>query len=157
LRHFKAFRQAFIDSKSHTSLGLGHHFLDDLRVHLDGAHLGRQLRRDRVLDPAPNQRTVTRCLAAFRATFPEFADIEMATAWAGIIEVTPDELPVFGPLPGIDGLVVATGFSGHGFGMGPITGRLMAEVIADGKASLDIGDFRFARFAEAAGGAARAV
>jgi glycine/D-amino acid oxidase-like deaminating enzyme len=64
---------------------------------------------------------------------------------------------VFGPLPGIEGLVAATGFSGHGFGMGPITGRLMAEVIADGKASLDIGDFRFARFAEAAGGAVQAV
>jgi len=148
LRHFMAFRQAFKNSKRHTSLGFGRHFLDDLRVHLDGAHLGRQLRRDRVLDPAPNQRTVTHCLAAFRATFPEFANIEMTTAWAGIIEVTPDELPVFGTLPGIDGLVVATGFSGHGFGMGPITGRLMAEVIADGKASLDIGDFRFARFAK---------
>jgi len=157
LRHFMAFRQTFKNSKSHTSLGLGRHFFDDLRVHLDGAHLGRQLRRDRVLDPAPNQRTVTHCLAAFRATFPEFADIEMVTAWAGIIEVGPDELPVFGPLPGIDGLVVATGFSGHGFGMGPITGRLMAEVIADGKASLDIGDFRFTRFAAHGADAAQTV
>ncbi len=157
LRHFAVFRQAFKNSKSHTSLGLGRHFLDDLRVHLDGAHLGRQLRRDRVLDPAPNQRTIARCLTAFRATFPEFADIEMATAWAGIIEVTPDELPVFGPLPGLDGLVVATGFSGHGFGMGPITGRLMAETIAEGKPSLDIADLRFARFAEAAGGAVQGI
>jgi len=51
-RHLKAFRRAFKDSKAQTSLGLGRHFLDDLRVHLDGAHLGRQLRRDRVLDPA---------------------------------------------------------------------------------------------------------
>jgi glycine/D-amino acid oxidase-like deaminating enzyme len=147
-RHLKAFRRASKDSKAQTRLSLGRHFFDDLRVHLDGAHLGRQLRRDRVLDPAPNSRTVAHCLRAFRATFPEFRDIEMATAWAGIIEVTPDQLPVFGPLPGIDGLVVATGFSGHGFGMGPIAGRLMAEVIADGKASLDISDFHFSRFAE---------
>ena len=147
-RHLMAFRQAFRDSKIQTSLGLGRHFLDDLRVHLDGAHLGRQLRRDRVLDPAPNPRTVADCLGAFRATFPEFRDIQMATAWAGIIDVMPDELPVLGPVPGIEGLVVATGFSGHGFGVGPIAGRLMAEVIAGGKASLDIGDFRFARFAE---------
>ncbi len=147
-RHFLAFRRALKDSKAQVGLSLGRHFLDDLRVHLDGGHLGRQLRRDRVLDPAPNQRTVADCLRAFRATFPEFRNIEMASAWAGIIEVTPDELPVFGPLPGIDGLVVATGFSGHGFGMGPITGQLMAEVIADGKASLDIGDFHLSRFAE---------
>lgn len=156
-RHFMAFRRALKDSKAQVSLGLGRHFLDDLRVHLDGAHLGRQLRRDRVLDPAPNSRTVANCLRAFRATFPEFRDIDMATAWAGFIEVTPDELPVFGPLPGIDGLVVATGFSGHGFGMGPITGRLMAEVIADGKASLDIGDFHFSRFAERPTRAGQAV
>jgi glycine/D-amino acid oxidase-like deaminating enzyme len=147
-RHFMTFRRALKGSKAQVSLGLGRHFLDDLRGHLDGAHLGRQLRRDRVLDPAPNRRTVAHCLDAFRATFPEFRDIDMTTAWAGFIEVTPDELPVFGPLPGIDGLVVATGFSGHGFGLGPITGRLMAEVIADGKASLDIGDFQFSRFAE---------
>jgi glycine/D-amino acid oxidase-like deaminating enzyme len=156
-RHFKAFWPAFRNSKADTSLGLGRHFLDDLRVDLDGGHLGRQLRRDRVLDPAPNQGTAARCLDAFRATFPEFADIEVVEAWAGIIEVTPDEVPVFGPLPGIEGLVVATGFSGHGFGMGPITGRLMAEVIADGKPSLDIAELRFARFAERRAGAVQAV
>ena len=148
LRHFAAFWHAFKNSKNHASLGLGRHFLDDLRVHLDGAHLGRQLRRDRVLDPAPNRNTVANCLREFRATFPEFGDIEMATAWAGIIDVTPDELPVLGPVPGIEGLVVATGFSGHGFGIGPIAGRLMAEVIADGTPSLDIEGLRFSRFAE---------
>ncbi len=146
-RHFMAFRRTLKDSKAQAGLSLGRHFLDDLRVHLDAAHLGRQLRRDRVLDPTPNPRIAADCLRAFRATFPEFRDIEMATAWAGIIDVMPDELPVFGPAPGIDGLVVATGFSGHGFGLGPIAGRLMAEVIADGKASLDIDDFHFSRFA----------
>ena len=146
-RHFMAFWSTFKKSKAKTSLGLGRHFLDDLRVHLDDGHLAHQLRRDRVLDPAPNRNTMSRCLTAFRATFPEFRDIQMIEAWAGIIDVTPDALPAFGVLPGIEGLVVATGFSGHGFGMGPITGRLMAEVIADGKASLDIGDFHFSRFA----------
>ena len=119
--------------------------------------MGRQLRRDRVLDPAPNQRILADCLRAFRATFPEFADIEMATAWAGIIEVIPDELPVLGPVPGLDGLAIATGFSGHGFGFGPIAGRLMAETIADGKPSLDIGALRFSRFAERRGGRVQAV
>jgi len=151
-RHFMAFWNAFRHSKAQTSLGLGRHFLDDLRVHLDDGHLARQLRRDRVLDPAPNRNTMSHCLREFRATFPEFRDIQTIEAWAGIIEVTPDELPVFGALPGIDGLMVATGFSGHGFG-----GRLMAETIADGKPSLDIGDLRFARFAEAAAGAVQAV
>ena len=48
------------------------------------------------------------------------------------------------------GFVLATGFSGHGFAMGPIAGRLVAELIVDGKTSLDISGFRFSRFAEGA-------
>ncbi len=46
---------------------------------------------------------------------------------------------------------MATGFSGHGFGMGPITGQLMAEVIAEGKPSLDLAGFRFDRFGQGHG------
>jgi glycine/D-amino acid oxidase-like deaminating enzyme len=46
------------------------------------------------------------------------------------------------------GLIVATGFSGHGFAMGPIAGRLVAELVLDGTPSLDLHGFRFSRFAE---------
>jgi glycine/D-amino acid oxidase-like deaminating enzyme len=89
--------------------------------------------------------------------FPEFEDIDLATAWAGMIDVMPDEVPVFGEAPGYRGLVIATGFSGHGFGMGPITGKLMAEVIAEGKPSLDLGGFRFGRFSDRPGTAGRSA
>jgi len=64
-----------------------------------------------------------------------------------MIEVTPDALPVLGEVPGLSGLVVATGFSGHGFSMGPIAGRLTAELIAEGRTSLDLSAFRFGRYA----------
>ena len=53
--------------------------------------------------------------------------------------------------------MLATGFSGHGFAMGPIAGRLVAELIVDGKTSLDISGFRFSRFAEGAIGKPRNV
>ncbi len=62
--------------------------------------------------------------------------------------MTPDEVPVFGEAPGLENLIIATGFSGHGFGMGPITGKLMAETIAEGRPSLDLNAFRFTRFSE---------
>jgi hypothetical protein len=55
------------------------------------------------------------------------------------------------------GFILATGFSGHGFAMGPIAGRLVAELIVDGKTSLDIAPFRFSRFAEGAIGRPRNV
>ncbi len=65
--------------------------------------------------------------------------------------MTPDEVPVFGEAPGLKNLIIATGFSGHGFGMGPITGKLMAETIAEGKPSLDLTGFRFDRFGQGRG------
>jgi glycine/D-amino acid oxidase-like deaminating enzyme len=71
--------------------------------------------------------------------------------------VTPDAVPVLGAVPSPKGLIVATGFSGHGFAMGPIAGRLVAELVVDGKPSLDLHGFRFSRFAEGAIGPPRSV
>jgi glycine/D-amino acid oxidase-like deaminating enzyme len=71
----------------------------------------------------------------------------VTSAWAGHIDATPDALPIIGEA-GPSGLVVATGFTGHGFAMGPIVGRLVAELVIDGKPSLDLRPFRLSRFAE---------
>jgi glycine/D-amino acid oxidase-like deaminating enzyme len=158
LRHARAFRSAARTQGHNLDLHLGRHFFEDLWLHLDRAGaLGRQMRRDRVLAPTPSAKKVRSCLAGFRAMFPEFGDIDLATSWAGVIDVTPDEVPVFGEAPGYRGLVIATGFSGHGFGMGPIAGQLMAEVIAEGKPSFDLAGFRFDRFGQGRGAAGRAV
>ena len=60
--------------------------------------------------------------------------------------MTPDMLPTIGAVDQPSGLVLATGFSGHGFGMGPIVGRLLAELIQNGEPSLNLDAFRFSRF-----------
>jgi glycine/D-amino acid oxidase-like deaminating enzyme len=57
-------------------------------------------------------------------------------------------LPTIDALDDPRGLVLATGFSGHGFGMGPIVGRLVSELILDGEPSLDLSAFRFGRFSD---------
>jgi len=67
-------------------------------------------------------------------------------SWAGYIDMTPDMMPVLGKADGVDGLVLATGFSGHGFMLGPVAGRTVAEVVLKGQASLDIRPFRLRRF-----------
>ncbi|WP_236741673.1 FAD-dependent oxidoreductase [Brucella abortus] len=54
---------------------------------------------------------------------PAFAPAVIAQEWAGLIDTMPDIIPVISPLPGVEGLIVATGFSGHGFGIGPGAGR----------------------------------
>jgi sarcosine oxidase subunit beta len=78
---------------------------------------------------------------------PLLADAELLTEWAGLYEVTPDDQAILGHIPGVEGLVSVTGFSGHGFMHGPICGLLMAEEILDGRAhSVNIDPLRFDRF-----------
>jgi sarcosine oxidase subunit beta len=69
--------------------------------------------------------------------------------YGALYGITPDWHPILDKLPGIEGGYCAVGFSGHGFKMSPMVGKLMAELIVDGKATaLDIAPLRFARFEE---------
>ncbi|MFN8454830.1 MAG: FAD-binding oxidoreductase [Anaerolineae bacterium] len=69
--------------------------------------------------------------------------------WAGLYEVTPDNHPIYGAVPELSGYFVVTGFSGHGFMHGPVSGLLMAEIILDGRATtLDVSMLDYRRFAE---------
>jgi sarcosine oxidase, subunit beta len=81
------------------------------------------------------------------AIMPALADIAITRVWAGLIDNTPDALPVIERSPEIDGLVIAAGFSGHGFCLGPITGRLICELVTRGETTLPIEPFRRCRFA----------
>ena len=66
--------------------------------------------------------------------------------WSGTLAMTPDKVPVIGPVPGVEGYLLAAGFSGHGFCLGPIAGKLMSEMVLDGGASMDLGAFGVGRF-----------
>jgi glycine/D-amino acid oxidase-like deaminating enzyme len=74
--------------------------------------------RMRVLDPAPDRPLLDEVWPSAKAAYPQLADARPAERWAGAIDVLPDEIPALGPVPGIEGLLIATGFSGHGFGIG---------------------------------------
>jgi sarcosine oxidase subunit beta len=81
--------------------------------------------------------------------FPALRDAPLAGGWAGLVELTPDHHPLLGAVPGYDGLVIATGFSGHGVMHAPVTGTLIAELLLDGQATtLDIAPLSPLRFAE---------
>jgi glycine/D-amino acid oxidase-like deaminating enzyme len=74
--------------------------------------------------------------------------MQVAESWAGLIDVTPDAVPVIGEVAGIPGFFLATGFSGHGFGVGPGAGQLVADLVAGDTPIVDPTPFRFSRFAE---------
>jgi len=81
---------------------------------------------------------------------PALESAEVSNAWAGLYETTPDHNAVLGPPAGIEGLMLANGFSGHGLMHAPAVGRLIAEWIVDGRPSLDLHPLRLERFAERA-------
>lgn len=95
---------------------------------------------DRSLEPAVVERAIHRA--------PALADAALMRAWAGLYEMTPDQTGIVSAVPGVAGLHVIAGFSGHGFMHGPIAGRLMAEMLVRGRAvTMDAAALDLARFA----------
>ncbi len=77
---------------------------------------------------------------------PALRGVNFLRSWAGTLEMTPDKVPILGPVDSVRGYILATGFSGHGFCLGPIAGKLISELIVDGAPSLSLHEFRLARF-----------
>jgi glycine/D-amino acid oxidase-like deaminating enzyme len=102
----------------------------------------------RVLDPAPDRASLRKALGTLTSRFPAFAGARIVQEWAGLIDVTPDAIPVISKVESLAGLVVATGFSGHGFGIGPAAGRLAADLVTGSTPIVDPTEFRFSRFAD---------
>lgn len=78
---------------------------------------------------------------------PDIRGIRIAQVWGGLLDLTPDALPVIERSPDVEGLIVAAGFSGHGFCLGPITGQILADLAVFGSTELPIEPFQLARFA----------
>ncbi|MGI9525102.1 MAG: NAD(P)/FAD-dependent oxidoreductase [Hyphomicrobiaceae bacterium] len=102
--------------------------------------------RMRVVSPKPSPIVVSRIEERLPKRFPALADVKIAEAWAGMIDVTPDAVPVLGEDHRLPGLYVATGLSGHGFGIGPAVGRIMANILTDRPTGHDLSRFRVGRF-----------
>lgn len=77
---------------------------------------------------------------------PAFAEAGLAASWTGVYDVTPDWNPVLGALPGVDGIDIAYGFSGHGFKLSPIVGRLMAQHALGVPTDLPLAPYALERF-----------
>ncbi len=102
--------------------------------------------RLRVLNPAPAEVVVRRLEERLPARYPELKGVKLAEAWAGMIDVTPDAVPTLSEDGRIGGFFIATGLSGHGFGIGPAIGRVMADLMTGRPPGHDLNRFRAARF-----------
>jgi glycine/D-amino acid oxidase-like deaminating enzyme len=104
--------------------------------------------RMRVLDPEPNTAIVDDALRTVVAAYPALEGIGMARIWAGWIDSTPDAVPVISPVPAIPGFFLTTGYSGHGFGIGPGAGRLAADIVAGDRPIVDPEPFSYTRLVD---------
>jgi len=104
--------------------------------------------RMRVLHPTPMLGGTERMQKRMSERLPALAGIPIAESWAGMIDTMPDTVPTMDSVPGFDGLWLASGFSGHGFGIGPAAGRIMADLIQGRSAEHDLTRFRFDRFTD---------
>ncbi|HHB1425323.1 TPA: NAD(P)/FAD-dependent oxidoreductase [Serratia odorifera] len=108
----------------------------------------------RILDPAADMAMVQEGIAAMSREFPALENIRVEQAWGGMIDSTPDAIPVISPVAKLPGLIVSAGYSGHGFGIGPGAGRLAADLATDATPIVDPTPFRYARLVDGSGLAA---
>ena len=104
--------------------------------------------RHRILNPIPSAKTIARIRSRIADRVPAFLGFELAEAWSGMIDALPDVVPVLDQAESIAGLWISTGFSGHGFGIGPGAGKIMANLIQGNQVDYNLNRFRLARFSD---------
>lgn len=128
----------------------------DVRMRFDHRATWRQLRHGSPMStrtlplaaarpPRPDVTLMDSAFAAMQAVLPDLGTAQIERYWAGMIDMTPDGLPVIDAQAGPGGLVIATGFSGHGLALGPAIGRVLADLALHGRSEHDLDAFRLAR------------
>ncbi len=149
LRYSREFLPQFFRRLKNVRLAVGQSFLSGpeslpaLMTNND-----RIFEQNRVLDPAPQQWLVRRILDGVRASFPQLANVEIDSAWGSLVDCSPDAVPVISKVNQVEGLVLAAGCSGHGFGMGPGIGFLAAQLLRDQAPCVDPTPFRLSRLTD---------
>ena len=95
----------------------------------------------------PDQAWLPGLIEAMSRRTPSLEDVGIATQWAGLYEVTPDANGLVGQFEEVPGVFYCTGFSGHGFLLGPALGEVMTSLVLDQEPFVDVSGFDVARFA----------
>ena len=102
----------------------------------------------RILNPKPDFNKIKKICNRFESLFPHLGPIKLKSSWAGMIDTMPDVVPIMDRAAEVPGLTVGTGFSGHGFGIGPAAGRILASLSTGREPGHDLTRFRLNRFSD---------
>ncbi len=146
IRYARTFLPTYRQRRKGLKIAFGKPFLDQL---LRGTNwpLDRPspFEAERVRDPAPDMTLVDEALAALITSNPDLRGIAVAEAWGGTIDTTPDTIPVISAVDTLPGFFLATGFSGHGFGIGPGAGKLAADIVTGDAPLIDPAAYTYER------------
>ena len=148
-RFFREFLPALKLERKSLKLRFGRPFFDELFDYrhkpLDRPSIYEAIR---ILDPTPDPAALVLVEIYMRAGIPALRDVPVVQTWGGMIDTMPDVIPVISAVPALPGLIVGTGFSGHGFGIGPGAGQLLADIATGGTPCVDPSPFRLSRFSD---------
>ena len=149
-RNLRMFLPAYFRDRRGIKLHVGAELLKDVARNMPWSVSKRHPFAHTVgVEPKPNLGKVKSSLESAVRLYPHLeGKLRVQRAWAGYIDATPDRVPVLGEVTDVKGFLFATGFSGHGFSLGPGVGVVMSELILDGRISVDVSGLRYARFAE---------
>tara|TARA_B100001113_G_scaffold110573_1_gene89701 strand:+ start:4345 stop:5697 length:1353 start_codon:yes stop_codon:yes gene_type:complete len=118
------------------------HLLRPKSWNLDKMTIFEQIR---TLDPSPNMKVLKKIKKNIGKIYPELKNAEIIESWAGMVETTPDVIPIISEIESIPGFLLATGFSGHGFGIGPAAGEAISNMVQN-RSTMNMEDFKLKRF-----------
>ncbi len=146
-RHAFKFLPALMQEIKILRLSIGRDFFDELGMPTRWA-LDEEspFERIRILNPPPNPKILRGIRKSLDELFPELADVGIVESWAGMVETSPDVVPMIGEVGDAAGFYIASGFSGHGFGIGPGAGKALAALLTGSENPLDLTPFRLQRF-----------
>ena len=110
------------------------------------------MERMRILDPAVDQGTIRITHSRALRLLPALKNTKITAAWAGYVDSTPDGVPGIGEIASVPGFILAAGFSGHGFGIGPGAGHLIADIVTGNQPIVDPRPYHPDRFSTSAWG-----
>lgn len=145
-RHLRAFLPILKDRWRIVKPRVGRSFFGPLGHQRWAADEQSPFEQVRIMDPKPDQALLDDVMNKAKAVYPQLADAKPVESWGGMIDVLPDEIPVIDRICDLPGLVLATGFSGHGFGLGPAGGLLSAQIATGRAPVVDPTAFGYGRF-----------
>lgn len=146
LLYARQFWRTAVKRRAGISFSIGRSFFDGPETFANWAFdRVSPFERQRTFDPPPDPKLVHQGLTKLGEHYPALQGLKVAHSWGGLIDSTPDGIPVISAVDTLPGLYLSTGYTGHGFGIGPAAGRLAADLVAGDPPIVDPAPFRYRR------------